>query len=468
MRRGQANRERAGAARDAAVSWRVRLHLPLALILAIPAAGAAQSPVRVTGVAWDSLSGRGLGSAFVALGTRGAFADSLGRFSFDSVMPGTWRVTVQHDVIDSLGLPGISASIVVGRGRNDFRIATPSSRTMWRRVCPGEQPRDSGFVFGVVRNAKRQPAGGAALVASWIELVNVGREIMPKGWRLDTRTPDDGSYVICGVPVGSVTRLEAALDSTAWAGIDVLLSDKSSVRRQDLTLTDVADSTARGTIRGFVTSEAAPVPNARVETDGMPEIRTGSDGGFILRDVRAGTRQVYVQGIGFAPESRIIEVAAGDTTTLTITVGKATQLDSIVATAPTARTRIANQFADRRRQGLGYFRDSTQLGKYLSLEGAFATMPSVTTERGYGAPLSIRIGGIRMRGTRISGGCQAWIFVDGVRSDAERLDALRPSDLAAMEVYRTGEMPSELAVQFGLNPFSKPCAVVAWTKNGWS
>ncbi|MNC98158.1 hypothetical protein D3C83_160330 [compost metagenome] len=55
-----------------------------------------------------------------------------------------------------------------------------------------------------------------------------------------------------------------------------------------------------------------------------------------------------------------------------------------------------------------------------------------------------------------------------MRTDVDHLLALRPSDLGGIEIYRAGEMPSDLAALLGLNPAAKaPCAVVAWTKMGW-
>jgi hypothetical protein len=197
-------------------------------------------------------------------------------------------------------------------------------------------------------------------------------------------------------------------------------------------------------------------------------VRTAADGGFTIRDVRAGTRQVYITGIGFEPTSRIVELAPGDTARLSITVGSQVRtLDSVLVTASSARAALANQFAERMRRGVGYYRDSTQVGKYLSLEGVFSTMPSVMTQRPRGLPLAITIGGSRSRGINTYSGCVALVFIDRMRTDAEHLNSLKPSDLAGIEVYRTGEMPIELMTQFGLNPFTKPCAVVAWTKQGW-
>src|SRR3954471_4730194 len=99
-------------------------------------AARAQTLVRVTGTTFDSLSGRPLAVAFVTLGSKSTMSDSVGRFSFDSVAPGTYRLAMQHDVLDSLGIGGIAVSVDVKPGMGPVRLSTPSSRTMWRRVCP--------------------------------------------------------------------------------------------------------------------------------------------------------------------------------------------------------------------------------------------------------------------------------------------------------------------------------------------
>src|SRR6185369_4095701 len=113
--------------------------------------------------------------AFVTLGSRSTMADSIGRFEFDSVAPGTYRVTMQHDILDSLGLGGIATSVTVSEGMGVVRIATPSIMTMWKRVCPGQAPPDSGFVFGTVLDAAtRAPVKGASIMATWIDLRSQG------------------------------------------------------------------------------------------------------------------------------------------------------------------------------------------------------------------------------------------------------------------------------------------------------
>src|ERR1044071_5164768 len=95
-----------------------------------------------------------------------------------------------------------------------IRGATPSAQSVWRRVCPGAQPRVSGCVVGVVGDGAKRPVSGAAVLGTGLELKQVGNTITQKGWQLDTRTQADGSFVMCGMPIGTGVALEAGTDSS--------------------------------------------------------------------------------------------------------------------------------------------------------------------------------------------------------------------------------------------------------------
>jgi hypothetical protein len=410
--------------------------------------------VRVSGVTFDSLSGRPLPVAFVMLGSKSTMADSIGRFQFDSVAPGSYRLTMQHDLLDSLGVSGVSMTVVVSEGMPPIRVATPSIMTMWKRVCPGVAPPDSGFIFGTVLDAtSRTPVRNAPIVATWIEIRR--DNLATREYRLESSTIDDGSFVLCGVPLGTGVRLHSSHDSVVATSLDLLLSQSAPIRRQDLSLAD--SRAARGVVRGAVISAGKGVPNARVIVGSSSEARTGANGQFIIRDVTPGTQQIEVQGIGFAPTTRILNVLSGDTVQVSFDVEKIVTLDSVTVRGSIARQRLANQFEERRRHGMGYYRDSTQLGKYQSFEGVFGTMPSVTIQHPRGRT-AISIG---------SRCANAAIYIDRMRSDSDHLSSLRPSDLAALEIYRPGDLPLDLSTVLGIHPMAKPCAIVAWTKMGW-
>src|SRR5262245_65803897 len=71
--------------------------------------------VSLRGVAYDSVRNGPLAAALVVIaGTdRSAVTDDRGRFRFDSVAPGMYRLEMQHAVLDTMGLSGISRSVRV-------------------------------------------------------------------------------------------------------------------------------------------------------------------------------------------------------------------------------------------------------------------------------------------------------------------------------------------------------------------
>lgn len=430
------------------------------------AIASAQVVVRVSGSAFDSVSGRPLSNALIALGTRRTTADSAGRFTIDSVPLGTYRASMQHDALDALGLTEVSVSHVVADSTAELRIATPSSGTIWRRVCRSEPPRDSGLVFGIVRDRARKAIPDAEVVVSWLDLRTSGRSVSQKAWKLETRTNPDGSYVACGAPLGTGVMLAAARDSTAFADVSLMLTDRSSIIRQDLTVVEPRDSLAVGAVRGVVTNDSKPVPNAIIAMDGMPEVRTSTTGSFVIAGVRAGTRQLNLNAIGFTPEARVVEVVEGETVDVSITVGRVNVLDSVLVTAKTARTRLLDRFEDRRRTGLGYYRDSIKLGAMSTWSAVFNEMASVTIHKAGSFSAEIRIGPPK----GILPPCRAEVWIDRIRRDESDLALFRPSDIAALEVYRPGQIPAELKATGIGQP--KPrgadnkCAVVVWTKRG--
>ena len=428
------------------------MHRIITLAVLIPVILQAQG-VRVSGLAYDSLAHRTLPQALVTLGSRSTFTDSLGRFEFDSVAPGSYRATMQHDRLDSIGVVAITTTVVVRAATDTVRIATPSAWTMWGRVCPGAAPDDSGFVFGAVRTAKtRELVAGRPVVATWTDLNRAGQTVSQREYRLETTTGADGTFVLCGLPFDAGIRLSSSRDSIATA-VEVSLSRATPVRRRDLTL---IDATVHGIVRGVVTLKGQPLSNVRVSVGGAPEIRTGYTGRFAVQKVPAGTQIMDIQGIGFAPISQVVEVPVDDTVDVAIAVDKITVLDSVVVKAPTYAMRLQKEFDDRRLRGRGYFADSTVFGKENAIESIFASMKGVYARRPQSGDLFVQLG-TREKCPR------AWVYVDGKLSYG-RLAGLRPGDLAAVEVYRTNEMPFELAGTLGLKPPATPCAVVAWTK----
>jgi hypothetical protein len=436
----------------------------------IAAQSATGQAVTVRGVAFDSLHGKPLANAFVSMSgdARTTSTDARGRFSFDGVAPGPYTFTMQHVSLDSLGFSGLSTRATVTDGRAEVRIAVPSFATLWRVTCGTDKvPKDSGFVYGTIRNATTgEPATNASVELTWLELgVDKSRRIRQRWWRGEARADDRGGYAVCGVPVDVGLRLRAGIDSTASGLID-LPAVGVRVQRRDLFIGPASDSSAshRGMVVGRVTGTGgAPVADARVIVDGVPEIRSGADGAFRVRDVPSGTRQVEILAIGMMPSIAIVDVIPNDSTRVTAELRKVTTLDVVRVTAPMVRRRMIEDFDERRRRGAGYMFDSTVIANRGTLSSLFFELPSARVER-TGKFNDFFISLPAMVGRCIANlwidGSQQRGFADDPASIFDQLNALRPGDLAAVEVYpRSMSVPTQFT---GRNP---DCgAVLVWTK----
>jgi len=152
---------------------RVAVALIALVIVTVPTAVRAQALVTVRGIAFDSLHGTPLSGAFIGIAgtSRTAISDDRGRFVFDSVVPGTYRFVMQHDVLDSIGLSGAATWAVVSTDRGTVTISVPSFAALWQATCRTPKPaKDDGLIFGTVRAAGGQrPAAGVKVSATWLE-----------------------------------------------------------------------------------------------------------------------------------------------------------------------------------------------------------------------------------------------------------------------------------------------------------
>lgn len=428
-------------------------------VFALPAAAQARSGA-VNGVAWDSLRNKPLSEAMVAIvGTgRTTTTDSTGHFHFDSVATGPRTFVLQHDVLDSVGFTGISTRANVTDSVTDVPIALPSFASLWRAACGRDAPADSGFVFGSVRNADgERPVTGALVDLRWLELTVVaGTGVAQRRWHGEARSDSTGSYTVCGVPLSEGIRIQASTDSGASGLIDLPPRELLRVQRRDLVIGPIASAAIqpRGTVVGQLSSATGgPFVDARILLPEVPETRSGRDGRFILRNVPAGTRQVEVLAIGMMPLITTVDVVAGDTAALALTLRRVTTLDAMRVTSARTR-RFVDGFEERRKMGFGQAKDSTQLmGTMYSTLSDFASTKIV---RGQGSKFNVyfRLG---------TGYCQAILFIDGVElKDQEDLSFTYPDEVAAVEVYSNA-----YSVPMRFQSLRAQCGVIAlWTKRG--
>ncbi len=455
-----------------------RVALMVAAVLAGVLAGVgstplqAQRPVTVAGVAYDSLRGAPLANAFVILTERGrsTTSDERGRFRFDSVPPGTYTFAMQHAVFDSLGLSGATTKAVVSDGKAPVVLAVPSFTTLWRAVCASTPPagRDTGFVYGTVRDAVSRKSVPQAWVAlSWTDLVKLdparkSTNVTQRRYNSEVQGDAQGGYAVCNVPTG-LPLVVRAFNGTITTPSVTMSASSDRVRRLDLVLGSgtAVDAQRKGTVRGMVSdSGGRGIRDIRVAI-GELEARSDAEGTFLLRGVPVGTRQIDASAVGFNPTSAAVDVFADDTALVQLTTFRLNALDTMRIRAVSARGKVRiMEFEARRIRGFGSYLDSVAIGKRATVSAALQGVPGLTVE-------NLTANGRRFNlylPSTGTGNCLATLVLDGVQQqDTEVFNTLSPSDLAAIEVYQQRTtVPSEF------QRVQQNCgAVVVWTKRAF-
>jgi len=429
-----------------------------------PSVGAQRGVVRVRGVVFDSLRRRPIQNAFVSMAgiDQVMTTDSRGRFQFDSVLPGVHRVTAQHPLLDSIGLSGLSAHTTVTDGRDEISLAVPSFATMWGVACGGGRaPKDSGIVYGTIRDANAgAPIANAAVELSWSDLMfDKKRHLIQRRWRIETQSNALGGYAACGVAPNLGLQIHAGSDSVGSGVID-LPPLATRVQRRDLLIGSAAgaDSSRGGTITGQVADPAGtPIADARIVMDQLPAMRSDAEGRFTLHGVPTGTRQIEIFAIGSAPALEIADVVPGATSTVTVTLQRVPTLAPVRTNAERATHVLAAEFDARRRQGFGYSRDSTEIIKYDQFVNVFRDVPSLNVQY-RASTLSISVPDGKGKS------CAPDVLIDGAPAGFGNLVDLSPKEVGGVEVYpRAAHIPPRF-VPPGIQP---ECGMIlVWTKYG--
>ena len=439
--------------------------LVVGAVLALPALAQQQQQQRLLplrGLVFDSLRGQPMRDAFVSIAGHAEVitTDARGRFQFDSVAPGPHEVMAQHPILDSIGLSGLSAHTTVSAATNEVRLAVPSFATLWRAACGnGVVPKDSGIVYGTIRDAARgTPVANALVELVWSDLVlDRTRHVRERRWRIETRSNQVGGYAACGVTPDLGLEIHAVLDNRETGRIG-LSAVTSRVQRRDLVLGAAPGVRETGTVSGFAIDQSGqPLGDVRVIVDSLPEVRTGDDGGFTVGLVPTGTRQVRVLRVGSAAVAVPVDVTPGSAANVIVTVPKVTGLAPVETRAERNVRLFAAEFEERRRRGFGYVRDSSEIIKYDELLSLFRSIPSMMVQyRRSNLSITVPNGS--------GGACTPRVMIDGAEVALGLLLDLLPREVAGVEVYVRGSHIPARFTQTGIQP---QCGIIlVWTKYG--
>ena len=452
-----------------------------------PLAAGSSTMGYLQGVAVDSIHGTPLVNAIIQLsGTdRLAITDSLGRFLVDSVKPGSYKVEVDHPILDTLGILLSTAPMEFAANEvTRVLIAVPSQEFLAARFCPpARRALGPGVLVGRVREPDSEVAAvGARVSLVWYDpdpaLVSNLQVKVNKAPRVREATVgEDGTYRLCGLPEKYEGKLQAQRKDGGTTAEVVITQEDGLLALRSMsvapltvaaTKTDSAGNTvklAKGAARvlGRVTNKAgAPVANARVTLNGTGAATlTRANGEFALDSLPAGTQAITVRHLGYAPTEVTVELSARAPARVNVEMGV-----FVPELAPMEVVSRLEQGLDRvgwtsRKRGAssGYFITPQQIEarKATQFTDLLTTTPGIRVQGSMGR--------MYITTTRTAGraGCVN-VFVDGSRwqqLEAGDLDSfVRPQDVAAIEVYPGGgSMPVEFQSSGG-----DCAAVVVWTK----
>jgi hypothetical protein len=173
----------------------------------------------------------------------------------------------------------------------------------------------------------------------------------------------------------------------------------------------------------------------------------------MLRSLPAGTRELEVRRLGFAPWRDAIDLKSGAPTSLTVVLSTPpTVLATVnVRGSPGSADAGAEGFAARKARGLGRFIDRKAIEPHGDVD-------AIELLRGTPGIAITNLRGQQVATwTRSGASCRLSYYLDGQSSDARALP--RASDIEGVEVYAPSEVPPLFSGA------SSRCAVaVFWTR----
>ncbi len=448
-------------------------------------------PASLFGFVFDSVHMAPLGDATVSLvgTTRTTLTTDRGVFKLDSIPAGSYRVRVDHVLLDSIGVQMVTQEFELADGQSEtIQLAIPSAASLVEVSCPAARRAlgPSALIGRLLDADTEQPVKGARVSVAWEEMsLNANLRRVPRV--RDALSADDGVFRICGLPNNLEGTLQAQLGKALTAevrirfegaplvvqglkiGFDnvIAIGGDSAERRQREAAVGKSFSaatmmTGEASLTGRVTNAAGgPVVGARVDVVGTPGATlTGSGGEFKLDSLPSGTQTVVVRQLGFAPVEQAVELSTREVARTAVVLSKqATVLATVNVEAEADAGLDKVGYNSRKRSGFGTFITGEDVMKRApnQLTDVFRTVPGLTV-----VPSGVDY--VVQSSRNATGGCVKF-WVDGspfeavFPGDVDRL--LPPWEVAAIEVYNGG---ASAPAQFQ-SPGQSSCAsVVIWSK----
>jgi hypothetical protein len=432
------------------------------LLIALATPVAAQNPAtpatsstgkgRIVGVVVDSLDGRFLSGADVVIrgGEPAAHTDSLGKFSIDSLVPGTYQVGIFHELLDTLGVTLLTRPFRLGPDSTMLVVlAIPSAATLVRRSCPESGGTTTSAVIGHVSDPETfQPVAGAEVSIAWTEF-EVSKEFgLRRTPRLVRDTTDAaGAYTICGLPSSLQASLQARRGTTVSGEIPIALGDRPVELTARTILLSSADSAAKSgnaVVSGRVVLEGGSVgAGSRVELVGSDAVvLTDEKGEFTMRNLPSGSRVLLARHLGYGAETAPVDLSSHKEQRVTITLPKfVAVMDPVLVTARRVAALDKVGFNDRNKSGQGYYIGPDRIARMHATEvtDILRTVPGLRVSYG---PNGETVSSSRA----LSGSCVQYYLDDMQFTELEPGDInhfVTGGEVVAVEVYQPPNAPPQ-------------------------
>ncbi|MEO8334956.1 MAG: carboxypeptidase regulatory-like domain-containing protein [bacterium] len=435
------------------------------------------------GVAVDSVHEEPLVGALIQIEGTGRIGptDSLGRFLIDSIPPGSYRVIVDHPLLDTIGISLVTPPITFAINEiTRTTIAVPSTQMLSELFCtPARRALGPGALVGRVREPDTEEAAvGARVSFVWYDPDPPG---LPANLRIkksprvrEAIVTADGTYRLCGLPTTFEGKLQAQRkDGGETAEVTVSQSEGLLALRSmsvaALPKIAGADSSSKPVQRGIarvfgkvLNASGAPVVNARVGLMGVSNATlTRANGDFVLDSLPSGTQAIVVRQLGYKPTEVTVELSARTPARVTVKLGIfVPELSPVEVVSARDEGLQKVGFTDRKRSAAGgYFMDPDMLEKRRAtmFTDLLRTVPGIRVSSSGNGQASIS-----STRSATGGGCVT-VWVDGAQwqsMEAGDLDSfVRPEEVSAVEVYNGISVPPQFVT------VGQSCsAVVVWTK----
>ena len=399
---------------------------------------------------------------------KSAVVDSLGAYQIEGLTAGSYRIEVNHPLLDSLDLTLVAPSVTVMPNTSTVvRLAIPSKVALVRGWC-GDSLADEAVVTGIIRDDYGAPLHDAIIGMNWLDLESVTSLSAPRTIVARATSDARGRFVLCGVPTANSDVLAYLLiygDAAHQLAIPYRATE-NGVLIQPIQLAALTSDTSsthmtyveQGTLAGrLVHSDGTNASRAQlfVMTAGARFWRavTDSAGCFEMRGIPPGTYPLRARQLGYTAVDTLVSVHSGVQAISSLVLSPTpTQLETVHV----VRSLDLSGFEHRRNVGAGYYVTANDIERShaSNISAVLRLSPAINVSDARGGPFITSTKPNPFTGAYVC----ATVFVDGRRMRPDEADMLpRSSEIAGMESYRPNEGPME---------YGSRCALVLiWTRN---